>query len=51
MKSVTDSSAQVRREVSGGRGLAMAHLVYPSAPALTDNDIESKEKYNKEKES
>lgn len=31
--------------------LAMAHLVYPSAPALTDSDIESKEKYNKEKES
>lgn len=28
---------------------AVASLVYPSAPALTDNEIEYKEKYNKDR--
>lgn len=58
VKSVTDSSARVRREVSGGKGernfvtTCSGHgsPCLPICPS-PDSDIESKEKYNKEKES
>lgn len=61
-ESVSDCSAPVQREVSGGRGGGWGMFVsassscgsprvYLLAPALTGRGIESTEKYNKEKTS